>query len=119
MPTQLSQTPAETSQSSALLSSLDNKFLFESQSDYHAPLTTLAATSEIYVPTEFQRPDDFQSTAARVDTLRTVGNIDYYKDIDWSRLQWQERDGTRIKLEACNNGLRSSKSWIFNYGWRV
>ncbi|CAC9885918.1 unnamed protein product [Aureobasidium pullulans] len=119
MPTQPSQTPAETSQSSALLSLLDNTFPFESQSDYYAPLTTLAATSEIHVPTEFQRPDDFQSTAARADTSRTVGNIDYYKDIDWSRLQWQERDGTRIKLEACNNGLGSSKSWIFNYGWRV
>jgi hypothetical protein len=114
MTTQPSQTPAETSQNSQLLSS----FLLNTQSEYSAPLTTLAPTSEINVPTEFQRPDDFRSTAARADTSRTVGNLDYYKDVDFTRLRWRERDGP-IQLEGCLNGKGGSTSWIWNYGWRA
>jgi hypothetical protein len=83
MATKPSQTLAETSQSSQLLSSFN---LLESQSEYLAPLTTLAPSSELNIPTEFQRPDDFRSTAAHTDTSRTVGNLDYYKDVDFTRL---------------------------------
>ncbi|KAG9994666.1 hypothetical protein KCU78_g18313, partial [Aureobasidium melanogenum] len=116
MATQPSQTPAETSQSSQILSSFD---LLESQSEYSAPLTTLAPSSELNIPTEFQRPDDFRSTAAHTDTSRTVRNLDYYKDVDFTRLYWRERDGSKIQLEGCLNGKGASKSWIFNYGWRM
>jgi hypothetical protein len=83
MATQPSQTPAETSKSSQILSSFN---LFESQGEYSAPLTTLAPSSELNIPTEFQQPDDFRSTAAHTDTSRTVGNLDYYKDVDFTRL---------------------------------
>jgi hypothetical protein len=82
-------------------------------------LTTLAPSSELNIPTEFQKPDDFRSTAAHTDTSRTVGNLDYYKDVDFTRLYWRERDGSKIQLEGCLNGKGASKSWIFNYGWRM
>jgi hypothetical protein len=116
MATQPSQTPAETSQSSQRLSSFN---LLEAQSEHSAPLTTLAPSSELNIPTEFQQPDDFRSTAAHTNTSRTVGNLDYYKDVDFTRLRWRERDGTTIQLEGCLNGKGASKSWIFNYGWRA
>jgi hypothetical protein len=85
MATQPSQTPAETSQSSQRLSSFNP---LESQTEYSAPLTTLAPSSELNILTEFQQPDDFRSTAAHTDTSRTVGNLDYYKDVDFTRLRW-------------------------------
>jgi hypothetical protein len=116
MATQHSQTPVETSQSSQRLSSFN---LLESQSEHSAPLTTLAPSSELNIPTEFQQPDDFRSTAAHTNTSRTVGNLDYYKDVDFTRLRWRERDGTTIQLEGCLDGKGASKSWIFNYGWRA
>ena len=119
MATQPSQPPAETSQSSVLLSSLDYTSPFESISNNHGLLASTVASSDIHVPIELQRPDDFQSTAAQADTSRTVNSIDYYKDVDFQRLQFHERDGTFIKLEGCHNGLGASKSWIYNYGWRA
>jgi hypothetical protein len=93
MATQPSQTAAETSQSSQILSSSN---LLGSQSKYSASLTTLAPSSEFNIPTEFQQPNDFKSTAAHTNTTRTVGNLDYYKDVDFARLRWRERNGTTI-----------------------
>jgi hypothetical protein len=65
MATQPSETPAETSQSSVLLSSLDYTSPFELTSNNHGPLASTVASSNVYVPTELQRPDDFQSTIAK------------------------------------------------------
>jgi hypothetical protein len=119
MATQPSQTPAKTSQSSILLSSLNYTSPCESTSNDYGLSASLAASSDIHVPTELQQAHDFQSTAAQADTSRTVDSIDYYKDLDSQLLQFHERDGSFIKLEGCLNGLGASKSWIFNYGWRA
>jgi hypothetical protein len=83
MATQPSQTPAKTSQSSILLSSLNYTSPFESTGNDHGLLASIAASSDIHVPTELQQPHDFQSTAAQADTSRTVNSIDYYKDVDF------------------------------------
>jgi hypothetical protein len=119
MATQPSQALAKTSQSSIQLSSLICTSPFESTSNRHGLPASTVASSDVHVPTEFQRSNDFQSTTAQVDTSRTVNSIDYYKEVDVQGLQWHERDGTFIKLEECHNGLGLSKSWIFNYGWRA
>jgi hypothetical protein len=103
MATQPSQTPAKTSQSSILLSSLKYTSPCESTSNDYGLSASLAASSDIHVPTELQQAHDFQS-------------IDYYKDLDPQLLQFHERDMSFIKLEGCLNGLGASKSWIFNYG---
>jgi hypothetical protein len=116
MATQPSQTPAKTSQSSILLSSLKYTSPCESTSNDYGLSASLAASSDIHVPTELQQAHDFQSTAAQVDTSRTVNSIDYYKDLDSQLLQFHERDMSFIKLEGCLNGLGASKSWTFNYG---
>lgn len=90
-----------------------------SQSEYLAPLTTLAPFSKLNIPTAFQQPDDFRSTAAHDNTPHTVGNLEYYRNVDFKRLRWRERDGSTVQLEYCLNGKSASSSWIFDYGWRA
>jgi hypothetical protein len=119
MATQPSQTPAKTSKSSVLLSYLNYISPCQSTSNDHGLSASLAASSDIHVPTELQQAHDFQSTAAQADTSRTVNSIDYCKGVHLQLLQFHEKDESFIKLEGCLNGLGASKSWIFNYGWRA
>jgi hypothetical protein len=111
--------PAESSQSSILLSSLNYTSPFETTSNDYGLSASVAEPSDIHVPTELQQPYDFQSTAAQADTSETVSSIDYYKDVDLQLPQFHESDGSFIKLEGCHKGLGASKSWIFNYGRRA
>lgn len=98
-PSQLSQlleTFAHTSQSSEILSSI-------------APCTQLE-----HLNTESQRPADGRNTSGQLSRPPYVVDVDDYKDVVWSRLQWE-----KVSLESCSNSKGSSTSWIYNYGWRT
>jgi hypothetical protein len=71
-------------------------------------LSSVPNTSEFNVPTELQRTDDFRSTApeSREEELANT----YYSHVDWTRLPL---------LGGVRNGKGASKSYVWNYGWRM
>ncbi|THY01336.1 hypothetical protein D6D01_10368 [Aureobasidium pullulans] len=72
-------------------------------------LSSALNTSEIRVPTELQRTDDFRSIAPNPPE-QDQADITYYSSVDWSALP---------HLEGTNNGKGASKSYIWKYGWRM
>jgi hypothetical protein len=72
-------------------------------------LSSVPNTSEFNVPTELQRTDDFRSTAPESREEEELANT-YYSHVDWTRLPL---------LEGVRNGKGASKSYVWNYGWRM
>jgi hypothetical protein len=70
-------------------------------------------TSQLYAPSEVQRPGDFDSTVTTGSTENDSSSPLAYKDVDWRRL-----DGFEIPPPT-NKRYRAQTSFVWAFGWRL
>jgi hypothetical protein len=70
-------------------------------------------TSQLYAPSEVQRPEDFDSTVTTGSTENDSSTPLAYKDVDWRRLE-----GFEIPPPT-NKRYRAQTSFVWAFGWRL